>query len=110
MSGWGVSLIWAWLWDRLLGDPRSDWHPVCLVGNLISKLEAAFRRPYLSSTALLWRGGIVSILVLIIVTVVAFCVRVDSPQNKGISANSSFSLVGSSTRPSVTGETVTLSV
>ena len=75
MSGWGVSLIWAWLWDRLLGDPRSDWHPVCLVGNLISKLEAAFRRPDLSPTALLWRGGIVSILVLIIVTVVALCVQ-----------------------------------
>lgn len=35
----------AVLFDSVIGDPRSRFHPVVLIGNYISLLEKAFRRP-----------------------------------------------------------------
>ena len=41
---WSV-IVFSWIWDRVLGDPRISWHPVCLVGNLISYFEKMWLDP-----------------------------------------------------------------
>ena len=56
MSPMIVAVV-ALLIDALIGDPRSKFHPVVLMGNLISLLEKIFRRdkdnPYVKS----FKGG-----------------------------------------------------
>ena len=39
-----IIAVVAFLIDALLGDPRSKFHPVVLMGNLISLLEKILRR------------------------------------------------------------------
>lgn len=39
MIGEKVVPLAAWAIDTLIGDPRSNWHPVVLIGNLIARLE-----------------------------------------------------------------------
>lgn len=60
-------LIFACLLDYLVGDPRSAWHPVVLIGNLISYLEKLLR----SATDAAWikrlKGGVLVLLVLTVV-------------------------------------------
>jgi len=35
----GMALCLGYFLDQLFGDPYIAWHPICLIGNLISKLE-----------------------------------------------------------------------
>ncbi len=37
-------LLGAFALDLLLGDPLSRWHPVCLIGSLVSRVELVLRR------------------------------------------------------------------
>lgn len=67
MSGW--ILISAWIWDRLIGDPRVSWHPVCLVGNWIACLERLLLKPQLSRDEKRIRG---LVLVLVVLSTVFF--------------------------------------
>ncbi|EKN64304.1 adenosylcobinamide-phosphate synthase CbiB [Schinkia azotoformans] len=39
-----ISIIIAYIFDRLIGDPRALPHPVVLIGNCISKLEKIIRK------------------------------------------------------------------
>ena len=48
----------AFLIDALLGDPRSNFHPVVLIGKLISSLEKIFRRELDSPSQKIFKGGI----------------------------------------------------
>ena len=34
-----IVLVGGFLLDCLLGDPHNPWHPICLIGYLISFLE-----------------------------------------------------------------------
>ena len=65
MSPMIVAIV-AFLTDALLGDPHSKFHPVVLIGNLISLLEKILRRDFDSSLLKIFKGGV---LVCIVVTV-----------------------------------------
>ncbi len=58
--------ILAFLIDTIIGDPRSRFHPVVLMGNLISLLEKFFYRQEDSDGKKLLAGSILVIIVLLI--------------------------------------------
>ena len=64
MSPMIVAIV-AFLTDALLGDPHSKFHPVVLIGNLISLLEKILRRDLDSPVLKIFKGGV---LVCIVVT------------------------------------------
>ena len=39
-----IVLVGGFLLDCLLGDPHNPWHPICLIGHLISFLEKKISR------------------------------------------------------------------
>ena len=53
-----IVAIVAFLIDALIGDPRTKFHPVVLIGNLISLLEKILRRELDSPTVKIFKGGI----------------------------------------------------
>lgn len=55
----------AVLFDSLIGDPRSRLHPVVLIGNYISLLEKALRRPQSSPGSQLAAGAVLVAIVLL---------------------------------------------
>ena len=61
-----ITAVVAFLTDALLGDPRSKFHPVVLMGNLISFLEKFLRRDSDSPLTKIIKGGV---LVNIVITV-----------------------------------------
>ena len=48
----------AFLIDALIGDPRSNFHPVVLIGKLISSLEKILRRELDSPSQKIFKGGL----------------------------------------------------
>ncbi len=58
-----ITAVVAFLTDALLGDPRSKFHPVVLMGNLISMLEKFFRRDSDSPQKKLFKGGMLVVIV-----------------------------------------------
>ena len=52
------TMIAAFLIDALIGDPRSKFHPVVLIGKLISVLEKILRREEDSPSLKIFKGGI----------------------------------------------------
>ena len=67
---WSV-IVFSWIWDRVLGDPRISWHPVCLVGNLISYFEKMWLDPTDSAKAKRRKGFYLLISILTITTLIA---------------------------------------
>lgn len=64
-------LVGGFLLDCLLGDPHNPWHPICLIGHLISLLENQIRRWMPKSRRGELAGGLLMvILVLLIATAV----------------------------------------
>ena len=61
-----ITAVVAFLTDALLGDPRSRFHPVVLMGNLISFLEKFLRRDSDKPLTKIIKGGV---LVNIVITV-----------------------------------------
>ena len=61
-----ITAVAAFLIDALIGDPRSKFHPVVLIGNLISLLEKILRREFDSPLQKIFKGGI---LVVAVVTI-----------------------------------------
>ena len=60
-----ITAVAAFLIDALIGDPRSKFHPVVLMGKLIIVLEYFLRRDFDTSTKKILKGGLlVSIVVL----------------------------------------------
>ena len=59
-----ISAVAAFLIDALIGDPRSKFHPVVLIGNLISFLEKILRRDNDSYVKKIFMGGILVTIVL----------------------------------------------
>ena len=58
--------ILAFVFDTIIGDPKSKFHPVALMGNLISFLEKIFYREQASNNQKVIFGGILVLLVLTI--------------------------------------------
>ena len=71
MSSMIVAVV-AFLIDALIGDPRSKFHPVVLIGNLISALEKILRRDFDNPTTKIFKGGILVCLVVTINFFVSF--------------------------------------
>lgn len=44
MTGSLVAVVLGFLADAVFGDPAVSWHPICLIGNLIAKLEKGIRK------------------------------------------------------------------
>ena len=61
-----ITAVAAFLFDALIGDPRSKFHPVVLMGNLISFLEKILRRDADGYIKKICKGGVLVILVLAI--------------------------------------------
>lgn len=61
-----ITAVAAFLFDALIGDPRSKFHPVVLIGNLISFLEKILRRDEDGYIKKICKGGILVSLVLMI--------------------------------------------
>ena len=53
-----ITAVVAFLIDALLGDPRSKFHPVVLIGNLISALEKILRHDTDSPNQKIFKGGL----------------------------------------------------
>ena len=61
-----ITAVVAFFIDALIGDPRSKFHPVVLIGNLISFLEKIFRRDSDGYIKKICKGGVLVTLVLAI--------------------------------------------
>lgn len=61
-----MTAIIAFFLDTLIGDPRSRFHPVVLIGNLISGLEKSIYHPDLTDKRKFLYGGLLVIVVLYI--------------------------------------------
>lgn len=69
MSSW--ILVFGWLWDFLIGDPRTSLHPVCLLGNWISFWEKKLLVSGLSSSKKRTRGIWLVVIILVSTFIVA---------------------------------------
>ena len=67
-----IPAVVAFLLDALIGDPRSKFHPVVLIGNLISALEKILRRDFDSPNTKIFKGGVLVCLVVTISFLVGF--------------------------------------
>ena len=66
-----IVLMGGFLLDCLLGDPHNPWHPICLIGHLISFLEKEIRHLFpKNQNGELAGGTLLVLLVLVISTVV----------------------------------------
>ena len=66
-----IVLMGGFLLDCLLGDPHNPWHPICLIGHLISFLEKKIRHLFpKNQNGELAGGTLLVLLVLVISTVV----------------------------------------
>ncbi|MCR5177247.1 MAG: adenosylcobinamide-phosphate synthase CbiB [Anaerovibrio sp.] len=60
-----ITAIAAFLIDAVIGDPRSNFHPVVLIGKLIAALEGPLYRKEDSNTRKLMLGGLLACIVLL---------------------------------------------
>ena len=66
-----IVAIYAFLFDAIFGDPETHWHPVALIGRLISFWEKIFYRQNDSDTKKLFKGVLLVFFVLVIAYAVA---------------------------------------
>ena len=69
-----LTAVLAFFIDCILGDPRSRFHPVVLMGNLIAWLEHCFYRPEDTNEKKLLCGGMLALIVLVVCYEVAWCI------------------------------------
>lgn len=65
-----IALIFGFALDALFGDPIGKWHPVCLIGGLIGRVEKGLRRSG-DSEATQRRKGLLTVLIVTTATVLA---------------------------------------
>ena len=63
--------ILAFLIDTIIGDPNSKFHPVALIGRVISFYEAVFYKDTDNDTKKLWYGGIAVGFILLTIYIIA---------------------------------------
>ena len=85
MSSMIVAVV-AFLIDALIGDPRSKFHPVVLIGNLISLLERFLRHDTDSPLKKVIKGGILVYAVIITVTFIGFAIEILSLEIPNLAA------------------------
>ena len=85
MSSMIVAVV-AFLTDALIGDPRSKFHPVVLIGNLISLLEKILRREQDSPSTKIFKGGILVCVVVAVNFFVGLSVEIFSENIPSLAA------------------------
>lgn len=85
MSSMIVAVV-AFLIDALIGDPRSKFHPVVLIGNLISALEKFLRRDFNSPNQKIFKGGVLVFIVVIMSLIVGFVIEIFTQQMPSLAA------------------------
>ena len=68
-----ITAVLAFLADTLIGDPRSRFHPVVLIGGLIASLERSLYHEGDSDSRKLWAGGLLAVTVLFLVYNLVAC-------------------------------------
>ena len=63
-----LTLPAGFILDLLMGDPRWLYHPVCLIGNLISILEKGIRRVFPKTDKGERAGGILEVVLVCFIT------------------------------------------
>ena len=63
--------IFAFIIDTIIGDPNSKFHPVALIGRIISFYEAVFYKETDNDTKKLWYGGITVGFILLTIYIIA---------------------------------------
>ena len=63
-----LTLPAGFILDLLMGDPRWLYHPVCLIGNLISILEKGIRKVFPKTDKGELAGGILEVILVCILT------------------------------------------
>ncbi len=61
-----ITAIAAFVFDLAIGDPKSRFHPVALMGNLISFLEKLLYKKEMGNTGKLICGGVLVVIVMVI--------------------------------------------
>ena len=62
--------VLAFLLDLIIGDPNSKYHPVAIIGRIISFFEAVLYKDTDNDTKKLWYGGIAVGLILVSVYII----------------------------------------
>ena len=76
----------AFLIDALIGDPRSNFHPVVLIGKLISSLEKVLRRELDSPSQKIFKGGLLVATVVAVSFVVGYGIELLSREIPSLTA------------------------
>ena len=76
----------AFLIDALIGDPRSNFHPVVLIGKLISSLEKVLRRELDSPSQKIVKGGLLVATVVAVSFVVGYGIELLSREIPSLTA------------------------
>ena len=71
-----ITAVVAFLLDALIGDPRSKFHPVVLIGNLISSLEKFLRRDDDSPSRKIFKGGVLVFIVAVTTLLVGYALEI----------------------------------
>ena len=85
MSSMIVAVV-AFFIDAMIGDPRSKFHPVVLIGNLISLLEKFLRRDADSPIKKIFKGGILVYAVVITVSTIGLVIEILSQEIPSLAA------------------------
>ena len=72
--------VLAFLLDLIIGDPNSKYHPVAIIGRIISFFEAVLYKDTDNDTKKLWYGGIAVGLILVSVYIIAQKPQFVNPQ------------------------------
>ena len=63
-----IVLVGGFLLDCLLGDPHNPWHPICLIGSLISFLEKKIRKLFPKQPKGEFYGGLVMVILVLFIS------------------------------------------
>lgn len=63
-----IVLVGGFLLDCLLGDPHNPWHPICLIGYLISFLEKKIRKLFSKQPKGEFYGGLVMVVLVLFIS------------------------------------------
>ena len=81
-----IVAVVAFLLDALIGDPRTKWHPVVLIGNSISALERILRRDFDSPSQKIFKGGVLVAIVVSVCYLVGLSVEIFSRELTSLAA------------------------
>ncbi|MDO4323862.1 MAG: adenosylcobinamide-phosphate synthase CbiB [Lachnospiraceae bacterium] len=68
MAGSLLAVLIGFIADLIFGDPAVSWHPICLIGNLIAKLEKGIRRLFPKTRRGELAGGCVMAVLVVLIS------------------------------------------